>query len=206
MRSHFSLCFPLPETSNNVSSHLAYKKMIKDPAPIVEVLRPILANTALLYLKTHQYHHNVKGSNFYASHLVFNDQYQALFEAIDIIGERIEKLFGTVPVTSEYFDLGDIGDAVIGAPELDIYKDLARDNFELANQCIKAAIVAQDLDDGATVNLLGDRQEQHEDFVWRLTSMLPDSDRDNFIDELQASVETESEDEAPTEKRLRIKA
>lgn len=171
--------------------------MIKDPAPIVEALRPILANTALLYLKAHQYHHNVKGVNFYASHLVFNDQYQALVEAVDTIGERIKKLFGDVPVTSEYFDLGDIEDAVIGASEFDIYKDLAQDNYDLANQCIEAAILAQSLDDGATVNMLGDRQEQHEDFVWRLTSMLPDGDRDEFIDQLQ--------NPEPKEKVLRIK-
>lgn len=160
----------------------------------------------LLQLKTHQYHLSVKGINFYASHLVLNDQYHALFEASDVIGERIQKLFGSTPTTREILDLGIIDDAVVGSTEFDIYKDLARDNFELANQCIKAAIVAQDLDDGATVNLLGDRQEQHEDFVWRLTSMLPDRDRDDFIDELQASVEAEPEDEAPTEKRLRIKA
>lgn len=147
--------------------------MLKAPTPIIIALRSILANTALLYLKTHQYHHNVTGVNFYASHEVFNAQYTALVEAIDKIGERIRKLGGVVPVTADYFNLGNISNATLGASEFAIYKDLATDNTNLANQCIRAALIAQAADDGATVNLLGDRQEQHEDFAWRLLSMLP---------------------------------
>lgn len=147
--------------------------MLKNPQPIIDSLRPILANTALLYLKTHQYHHNVTGVNFYSSHEVFNTQYNALVEAIDKLGERIRKLGGVVPTTSDYFMLGDINNAILNASEFTIYKDLATDNLNIANQCIRAAIISQSLDDGATVNLLGDRQEQHEDFSWRLVSMLP---------------------------------
>jgi starvation-inducible DNA-binding protein len=178
------------------------------PSPVVEILRPIAANTALLQLKTHQYHQNTKGINFTSFHeLVLDVQYKALVKAVDRVGERIKKLFGDVPVTREYFDLGDIDDAVIGASEIEIIKDLATDNFDIAQQCIKGAVEAQKYQDGATVNLLGDRQEAHEDFTWRLTSMLPDGDRDDFIDELQASVEDQPEaEQTPKEKRLRIKA
>jgi len=178
------------------------------PSPVVDILRPILANTALLQLKTHQYHHNTKGANFAAFHeLVLDVEYKSLVEAVDTIGERIKHLFGDVPVTREYFDLGNIEDGVIGATEIEIIRDLATDNFNLAQQCIKGGVEAQEeYQDLATGNMLGDRQLYHEDVVWRLTSMLPDGDRDDFIDELQSSVEAESENEAPTEKRLRIKA
>jgi hypothetical protein len=94
------------------------------PSPVVEILRPIAANTALLQIKTHQYHQNTKGINFTAFHeLVLDVQYKALVKAVDRVGERIKKLFGDVPVTREYFDLGDIDDAVIGASEIEIIKD-----------------------------------------------------------------------------------
>lgn len=180
------------------------------PSPVVEILRPIAANTALLQLKTHQYHQNTKGANFAALHkLVLDVEYKALVEAVDTIGERIKHLFGDVPVTREYFELGNIEDGVIGATELEIIKELAKDNFNLAQQCIKGGVEAQEeYQDLATGNLLGDRQLYHEDVVWRLTSMLPDGDRDDFIDELQASVEeeTDDDDQEPPERRLRIKA
>ena len=159
--------------------------MLKPTANIVAMLRPILANTVLLQLKTHQYHQNVTGTNFYASHQVFDTQYKSLLDASDTIGERIRKLNGFVPVTKEYTSLGNIKDAVVGMDEFGIYKDLAADNFNLANQCISAALIAQNFDDGATVNLLGDRQEQHEDFAWRLLSMLPDDVKDAFVNLLR---------------------
>lgn len=155
--------------------------MLKPTTNIVAALRPILANTVLLQLKTHQYHQNVTGTNFYASHEVLNTQYKELLEASDTIGERIRKLYGFVPVTKEYALLGSIKDAVVVMDEFGIYKDLAADNFNLANQCISAALIAQNFDDGATVNLLGDRQEVHEDFAWRLLSMLPDDVKDAFV-------------------------
>jgi starvation-inducible DNA-binding protein len=159
--------------------------MLKPTANIVAALRPIMANTVLLQLKTHQYHHNTTGTNFYASHQVFDTQYKDLVDATDTIGERIRKLYGYVPVTKEYFVLGNIKDAVVGMGEFDIYKDLAADNFNLANQCISAALIAQNFDDAASVNLLGDRQEQHEDFAWRLLSMLPDDMNKDFTARLR---------------------
>jgi starvation-inducible DNA-binding protein len=149
--------------------------MINDPTAIITALRSILANTALLYLKTHQYHHNVTGVNFYASHAVFNTQYEAFVDAIDKLGERLRQLGANVPVTDDYFVLGNIRSSIVGASEFTIYKDLATDNMNIANQCIRAALIAQDLGDTGSAEVFSGRQLQHQDFAWKLTSMLPQS-------------------------------
>jgi starvation-inducible DNA-binding protein len=165
--------------------------MIENPEPIVEVLRPILANTTLLYLKTHHYHLNAKGANFFATHSTLDAQYKALVDAIDRIGERIKQLYGETPVTSEILKLGTIDDAIAltddDDKEFEVYQDLARDNFDLANQCLDASEIAAALNDQATINLLGDRQGQHEEYLWRLSSMLPANIRKPFIADLRSS-------------------
>jgi len=52
-------------------------------------LKTLLANTYALYLKTHNYHWNVKGPNFFSLHKLLEEQYEDLAEAVDDIAERI---------------------------------------------------------------------------------------------------------------------
>jgi starvation-inducible DNA-binding protein len=56
---------------------------------ITEVLTNTLANTYLLALKTKNFHWNVKGSNFHALHLLFDEQSGAMVATADVVAERI---------------------------------------------------------------------------------------------------------------------
>src|ERR1700742_4058129 len=59
---------------------------------IAIALSQVLADTYVLYLKTHAYHWNVTGPLFASLHTMFDTQYNELHDAADTIAERIRAL------------------------------------------------------------------------------------------------------------------
>ena len=89
----------------------------KDRARIAQGLSHLLADTYTLYLKTHNFHWNVKGPMFQTLHLMFETQYTELALAVDLIAERIRALGFPAPGTySEYAKLSSIKETS-GVPE-----------------------------------------------------------------------------------------
>ena len=66
---------------------------------IADGLSRLLADTYTLYLKTHNFHWNVKGPMFQTLHLMFETQYNELALAVDLIAERIRALGFPAPGT-----------------------------------------------------------------------------------------------------------
>jgi hypothetical protein len=64
----------------------------EDRKSIVEGLSRLLSDTYVLYLKTHNFHWNVTGPMFRTLHLMFEEQYNELALAVDLIAERIRAL------------------------------------------------------------------------------------------------------------------
>ena len=58
---------------------------------IAQALSQVLADTYVLYLKTHAYHWNVTGPYFASLHTLFETQYNELALAVDLIAERIDR-------------------------------------------------------------------------------------------------------------------
>ena len=56
-----------------------------------------MADTYTLYLKTHNYHWNITGPMFNTLHLMFENQYNELALAVDLIAERIRALGCSAP-------------------------------------------------------------------------------------------------------------
>ena len=89
----------------------------KDRAKIAAGLSHLLADTYTLYLKTHNFHWNVKGPMFQTLHLMFETQYTELALAVDMIAERIRALGFPAPGTyREYAKLSSIKETD-GVPE-----------------------------------------------------------------------------------------
>ena len=59
---------------------------------VTDSLKIVLADSYILYLKTQNYHWNVTGPNFHSLHSMFEEQYNDLFSAVDLIAERIRAL------------------------------------------------------------------------------------------------------------------
>src|SRR5438093_2797438 len=77
----------------------------EDRKQIANGLSKLLADTYTLYLKTHNFHWNVTGPMFQTLHLMFEQQYKELAEAVDSIAERIRALGFPAPAT--YADFAD---------------------------------------------------------------------------------------------------
>ena len=69
----------------------------QDRKNIAEGLSRLLADSYTLYLKTHNYHWNVKGPLFNTLHQMFEVQYSELALAVDEIAERIRALGEPAP-------------------------------------------------------------------------------------------------------------
>src|SRR5690606_31145711 len=82
-----------------------------DRKAIVDGLSKVLADAYTLYLKTHNYHWNVKGPMFATLHTLFETQYLELATAVDEIAERIRALGHPAPGTyAEFSRLASVKD------------------------------------------------------------------------------------------------
>lgn len=145
----------------------------KDRKAIADGLSRLLADSYTLYLKTHNFHWNVKGPMFQTLHLMFEGQYTELAVAVDDIAERIRALGFPAPGSyKEFAKLTSIeeADGVPAAEEMirqlvDGQEAVVRTARGLFDVVDKAA-------DEATADLLTQRTQLHEKSAWMLRSML----------------------------------
>src|SRR5437868_10094536 len=84
----------------------------KERAGIAAGLSRLLADTYTLYLQTHNFHWNVTGPMFQTLHLMFEQQYNELALAVDLIAERIRALGFPAPGTyREFAELSSIAES-----------------------------------------------------------------------------------------------
>jgi starvation-inducible DNA-binding protein len=145
----------------------------KQRARIVEDLSRLLADTYTLYLETHNFHWNVTGPMFQTLHLMFEQHYQELWAAVDVIAERIRTLGEFVPAT--YSQLGKLTSITEpeGVPDAkDMIRRLVLGHEQVIKTAREAAHHAGKGDDQATLDLLTERLQVHEKTAWMLRSLL----------------------------------
>lgn len=64
----------------------------KADSDVIKGLNLTLADSYALLANTHDAHWNVEGSDFFALHKAFQEQYEDLFEAVDELAERVRAL------------------------------------------------------------------------------------------------------------------
>jgi starvation-inducible DNA-binding protein len=140
---------------------------------IAEALGRVLADTWVLYAKTHGFHWNVTGPMFNTLHLMFEGQYNELWTALDEIAERIRALGCKAPFgSSTYSNLASIGDAQ-GVPEaMAMVRELVEGHEAVARTIRSVFTLADDANDQPTADLLTQRLQIHEKTAWMLRSLL----------------------------------
>ncbi len=137
---------------------------------IIEGLTGVLADTFVLYYKTHAYHFNVEGEDFREYHLLFEDQYNELWKAVDELAERIRSLDAYAPVSLKSLlasaSIKESGQNIRDARQM--AKDLADDHEDLSQSITKVINLADDANDLATADLLTKRLGDHEKTAWML--------------------------------------
>ncbi|MBA2711435.1 MAG: DNA starvation/stationary phase protection protein [Tatlockia sp.] len=131
----------------------------------------IMADTYALYLKTQNYHWHVRGPNFRGLHHLFEDQYNELAAAVDLIAERIRTLGQQVPASFREFEsLKRIKDGNPSLSSNEMVAELAYDNGTLVKDLNQAMALAQENHDEGTANIISNRIEAHEKARWMLDS------------------------------------
>jgi starvation-inducible DNA-binding protein len=140
---------------------------------VAEGLSKLLADSYTLYLKTHNFHWNVTGPMFSTLHLMFEQQYNELALAVDLVAERIRALGFPAPGSYEQFArLSSVKEAK-GVPQAeDMIRELVEGQEAVARTARQVFPIAEDAADQVTMDLLTQRLQVHEKTAWMLRSLL----------------------------------
>ena len=136
---------------------------------ISDHLGHLLADTYTLYLKTQNYHWNVEGPMFRSLHLMFEEQYIELRDAVDEIAERIRSLGYPAPGSfAEFSQLTKITESDRNPEAMAMVRGLAEGHEAAARTARTVVETAEAAGDVATADLATVRIETHEKTAWML--------------------------------------
>ena len=145
----------------------------QDRKTIAQGLSRLLADTYTLYLKTHNFHWNVKGPMFQTLHLMFETQYNELALAVDLIAERIRALGYPAPGSyAEYAKLSSFQDAKGVPAATKMIAELVAGQEAVVRTARAIFPLAEKANDEPTADLLTQRMQTHEKTAWMLRSLL----------------------------------
>lgn len=140
---------------------------------LVEKMKVVLADTFAMYLKAHNYHWNVEGSNFPQYHEFLGNLYEELHGAVDPIAEHIRALDAYAPGSLTRFrELSSIKDSMTPPPTMSMMSELYGDN-EIVMASLKSAYQsAETMGEIGLSNFIQDRYDAHKIHAWMLRSIL----------------------------------
>lgn len=144
-----------------------------DRGKIVNGLSRLLADTYTLYLKTHNFHWNVTGPQFRTLHLMFEEEYNELWQAVDLIAERIRALGHFAPGTyREFGKLTSIREPEGVPSATDMIRQLVEGHETVIRTARELFPAVDEARDEASTDLLTQRMQTHEKMAWMLRSLL----------------------------------
>jgi starvation-inducible DNA-binding protein len=142
-------------------------------AQIAEGLGRVLADSTVLYAKTHGFHWNVTGPMFNTLHLMFMEQYTELWTALDSIAERIRALGHVAPFgAAAYSGLSSIPESQGVPAALAMVRELVEGHEAVARTIRSVFSLTDEANDQPTADLLTQRLNIHEKTAWMLRSLL----------------------------------
>lgn len=136
-------------------------------------LKIVLANTFVMYFKSHSHHWNVEGPNFNDYHGYFGGLYEELWGAVDPIAEHIRAIDQYAP-----FGLADMYDAKTVADDQSrvvdtkqMFLNLIDANNEVIASLNKAFDLANYSKQNGLANFLQDRLDVHAKHGWQLRAL-----------------------------------
>jgi len=137
-----------------------------------DMMKKVLADTFALYLKAHNYHWNVEGSNFPQYHEFFGNLYEELHGAVDPIAEEIRSLDAYAPGSfTRFMELTDIEDEVTVPAGVEMARRLMTDNERVLATLNMAFKLADTMDKQGLADFLAGRIDVHNKHGWMLRSI-----------------------------------
>lgn len=141
---------------------------VKTPKKVADALSSALSATYRLMIDTHVTHWNIEGPLFYSVHMLTEAQYNELFQATDVLAERMRSLGALTPLGAQAL-VGKGGDVKPEAREM--VEALVAGHEELARQMHDLAETAEGEKDIVTADLATARSAVHEKAAWMLRSI-----------------------------------
>lgn len=144
-----------------------------DRKKVAEGLAKLLADSSILYLKTHNFHWNVEGPMFNTLHQMFMVQYTELWNALDLIAERIRALGEYAPGSyKKYAKLTSLTESEDVPNATEMIQQLLEGHEAVARTARSIFPAAEKAGDEASLDLLTQRIQLHEKTAWMLRSLL----------------------------------
>ena len=143
----------------------------KDLTEINDLLNHVLADGNVLYIKLRKFHWNLSGDNFMELHKLFEEQYDAVAEAIDEVAERISTLGGiAIGTTSEFAELSLLIENPGKIPtNQEMIKELVNDHETIVKSLRKFVDDTEEkYGDKGTSDFLTGLMQAHEKMAWKL--------------------------------------
>ncbi|MBX2993403.1 MAG: DNA starvation/stationary phase protection protein [Bdellovibrionaceae bacterium] len=138
------------------------------------LLKVVLADTFVLYMKTYAVHWNYKGAKFFSVHRLTEEHYKALADAIDEIAERIRAKGDEAPFSLKDImgsaDLNEIKESDVGTDQA--LRDLIKSHEMLSQKAREASIALDEVDDVYSADMMTRRVGDHDKAAWMLKSFL----------------------------------
>jgi starvation-inducible DNA-binding protein len=144
-----------------------------DRKKVADGLAKLLADSSILYLKTHNFHWNVEGPMFNTLHQMFMVQYTELWNALDLIAERIRALGEYAPGSyKKYAKLTSLTESEDVPNATEMIQQLLDGHEAVARTARSVFPAAEKAGDEASLDLLTQRIQLHEKTAWMLRSLL----------------------------------
>lgn len=145
----------------------------KDRKEVAAGLSKLLADTYTLYLKTHSFHWNVEGPMFQTLHVMFMGQYTEMWNALDVIAERIRSLGTYAPGTyAEFAQLTSIKESKTVPKANKMIEEAVQGHEQVIKTIRQIFDSAEKAKDQTTMDVLTQRLDIHEKTAWMLRSLL----------------------------------
>lgn len=134
-------------------------------------LKVTLATAFSFYLKSHNFHWNVTGTDFAQYHNFLGELYEKVHDSIDLYAEHIRTLDVYVPGSyTRFASLTKIADEVNVLPAEEMFKVLYADNEILLSELRNARDLAEQSGKYGIVNFLEGQLDFHDKMHWMLRS------------------------------------
>ena len=138
-----------------------------------DIISRILANAYILFLKTQNFHWNVKAIHFKPMHMLFEEQYKQLLEICDNLAERIATLgFRSPGSFQEFSKLTFIEENTKNLADIEMLKILRKDYIQIIQYIRTNLDHIDNCRDEASMSLLGEILLKLEKNFWILNSHL----------------------------------
>ena len=132
-----------------------------------------LATEFNFYLKSHRFHWNVEGSDFYEYHKLFQKIYEEVLDSIDDFAEKIRTLGAYVPASLSAFSmLSQVADENANITKEEMVAELLQDNEKMLKVLKLVYDLAEQAGEHGFSNFLAERMDAHRKHGWFLTASL----------------------------------